>query len=166
MHDYLIGANYILILGATLIALNYLSNINKLAVYIFGLLAALFGLIGEYIPDSLGYFYYIGAGLTDLLVIYILSRIAHPTKLISKIQELCICFIAVNFAGWVMFMAYMEPIYYTALCFLLYSRMIIITKGDGNALGDNTMGGWYPRIFSSDNTGTYSLQPNKKETRN
>jgi len=135
MHDYIIAANYLLILVATLIALNYLPNINKLAVYIFCFLAALFGLLGELIPDSYGYFYYIGAGLTDLLVIYVLSRIAHPTKLISKIQELCINFIAVNFIGWAMFMLYMEPIYYTGLCFLLYLRMITITNGGAKCFG-------------------------------
>ncbi len=166
MHDLLIGANYLLILGSTLIALCYLSNTNRLGIYVFCFLATLFGLVGQLIPDNLGYFYYIGAALTDLLIVYVLSRLANPTKLISKIQELCILFIAANFAGWVMYMAYLEPIYYTVLCFLLYSRMILITNGGVYDLGNNPMDSGYIRFFSNDNANSYVVHQDKTEPRN
>jgi len=166
MHNYLIIANYILILVAALVAVKYLSNTNKIAVYIFCFLAALFGLIDHYIPNELGFISYMAAALTDLLVIYLLTRLANPTDLISKIQKLCIYFIIVNFVGWIMYMAYMEPIYYTGLCLLLYLRMIVIANGSGNALGNNSIVRWGASLFSGNRVSNYNLSTNKTETGN
>ena len=166
MHNTLVEINYLLILASAIIALIYLSERDKIAVYVFCLLCASFGLLERYIPDSLGTLCYLAAATTDLLIIHILSKINKPTKLILKIQDLCLYFIGANFIGWLAFMSYLEPIYYTALCTLLYLRMLIIIGGNSDSIRSFAMDSGMPSISSDNHSFNYNEKQNKKEIRN
>ena len=165
MHSVIANTNYLLILAPALIALVYFGNNESKAVYIFCFLCAAYGLLEEKIPDELGLIAYLGSAYTSLSINRALSKYVNPTEMISKIRTLCWWFIAANLLGWVAFMKYIDPIYYTAVCALLYSRMIIIVGGHANAIRNNTLDGGYIRIFGHNNASSCVTQTIKTETR-
>ena len=166
MHNALADINYLLIFAASMIALLCLGERDKVAVYIFCFLSALYGIVEGYIPDSLGTVAYLGAALTSRIIIYALSRYIKPTRFIVNIQTLCLCFIAADFVGWVAFMNYMDPAFYTVVCAALYSWMIIIIGGRTNAFRNRAMDSRIISFLSNNNSVNNNSKAHKKEIRN
>jgi len=151
-----------LIVFAGLVLLN---NENKLAVCIFSLAVLMFDIVDNLIPKSL---YYIGAAVTDLIIIVALTRFAHPTELIVKLQNISIRFIYINLFGWFSFMLYFSPNAYNLLCAALYAwTLITIFRGrDKNVLGNNAVGRRRLGFRSHDYPSGDTMQTNQKATTN
>jgi len=120
--------------------------IDKLALSVFCFAVLSFNIAGHYIPNEYGQLYYLLAAIVDLSLIIILSKMSAITSLITKIQQVCKAFIAVNFIGWALFMLYYEPILYEIMCGVLYAYLLTLTlaskeRGD---VGYFTMDRWSP----------------------
>ena len=128
----------------------FLQGNNSMAIYLFSFAVLFFGFIGALIPDNYGYFYYLFAAATDLAIIYALSLLTSPTKLIAKLQNACIVFVALNAYGWVVYMLYITPISYNLLCLTTYIWVYftILTGEDNHVVGNTSMGRWIPSFLS------------------
>ncbi len=147
-----------------LFAFKYLNAVGKLSVYIFCAVALVFNSVSRYIPDEHGEYYYLLAGLIDLLIIYSLSRIKNPTKTTIIIQSWCAIFIITNFIGWVIYMLYYPSTAYDYLCSITYVLMLLtIIKGqkDGNINMDWNRPSLFRYIYGS----TIAMSRNSTTTR-
>ncbi len=145
------------------IAMLYLNAVGKLSVYIFCAAVSIFNAIGFYIPDEYGVYYYLLAALTDLLIIYSLSRIKKPTKTTIIVQRWCAVFIANNLIGWVIYMMYYPPVIYAYLCSATYALILLtIIKGQRN--GNINMDWNRASFFSTNYNGVIAMSSNKKAT--
>lgn len=107
------------------------------------------------VPDSWGTMYFISAALTDLFIIYLLTK-PQPTELITQIQAICIAFILLNFMGWISYMLYFSPELYDFLCAVLYAMMLItVTTRKTGYVGSDTMDSMDTGFLSHNPTGLY-----------
>jgi hypothetical protein len=168
IQEPLIILDLVLIFLISMVALVGLKERESVNIYIFCLFSLMFNVIGDRIPAEYGSFYYIGAAATDLSIIYILSKLFRISQITIKIQQVCKLFITVNFIGWIMFMMYESPIYYNALCTILYLYTLSTTTitGVNNAMGDNAMDGGIFSVFSHTHSVSNITPPNQKEARN
>lgn len=159
--------NTALIVCCFFVAVFKLHGNNRHAAFILLFLTIFFNMIGDLIPAAYMTFYYTGAALNDLLIIYILSLFTYPTKLIILFQRLSLGFIFVNLIAWVLYMLYVSYTEFIMMYTVMYLGLLltISSSGDYHALGDSAMDGRYPRFFSNHPARNYVLQTHKNETR-
>jgi len=145
-----------------------LNESNRFAVLVLCFLTMFFNMVGSLIPASHMVFYYVGAMLNDLLIIYALSMIYKQTKLVESLIRINIGFIFINLISFGLYMLYVPYTEFTLMYTAMYIGILltIISNGDRYAMGSDAVDNGYPRIFSSDNSVNYALQTNKKETGN
>lgn len=141
---------------------------DRASIAVFSVCVILFAIVGAKIDDAYALLYYLGAAATDLLIIFILSRMAYPTRLTVQLQTACQRFIYLSSFGWVMYLVYVPPELYNFLCTLLYAWTIgvILNGGNRNVLGNNAMDRGSTRVFSSNHTRSFTVQTNKMAGRN
>lgn len=168
MHSYLVILDVFLILTMVIVSIGFLKERQSINVYIFCLFCLIFNTADKYIVEPYGAFGYVGAALTDLLIIYILSRLVHISEVTLKIQRVCKIFITVNFCGWILYMLGEPPIYYKSLCSVLYlfTLATITISGVKNVLGNNAMDLRFFSIFSNTRSSIYVEKADSKEARN
>ena len=109
---------------------------NRYSILVFAALCGLFQFASDNLGESWGYAYYLGAAVTDLLIILAISNTAKPTQTIINLQKLALWFIYVNCFGWVIYELYYPPMVYDALSLALFVSVIIISiKKGGNNVG-------------------------------
>lgn len=157
--------NNILIFLCAFAALFTLNEKNQLAVYVLCFLTVVFNIVADQIPASQMTYYYLGAGMNDVLIIYILSRFRRTTKLIDLMQRICIGFIAVNFIGWVLYMLYVSYTEFILMYTVIYLGLLltILSNGDNYVIGNNAMGSRRVRIFSNNPSSDYIIPTHQKE---
>jgi hypothetical protein len=101
--------------------------------------------------------YYLSAGGGALLIIVALKRLAHPTPTVFALVRICLASLVLNFAGWIMWRAYLPPEPYNAAMFCVFSwaLVILLSRDKQDASGGRlTMDLWragfrryaYPRV--------------------
>jgi len=105
--------------------------------------------------------YYVVAALFDLLLITFASNIhIHQTV---AIQKLCIISIAANFAGWLMWLLYLDPFAYNAVFVAIYIyALIILTGRDDENVGDDAECGNDIIFFSNSNSSIKNMLKHKR----
>ncbi len=129
-----------------LLAMFCLNQVGRFSVYTFCGAVSVYNVAGYYIPDDYAVLYYPFAALTNLFIVYILSKIEKPTKTTIVVQNWCVVFIINNLIGWAIFMLYYSPIAYTCLNVITYILMLLtIVKGhrDGNNNMDWNRSGFF-----------------------
>jgi hypothetical protein len=131
---------YMLIITA-MGATSYLQKTNERMVvaFIFTFVVLGFDFISHMV-DIPPFFYYIAAGILDLMVILIISNLNKLCRLSDDILLISLISIAYNFAGFVMFNAGQEDLVYRAMYLILYGwALFVLMRGepenDGNAKG-------------------------------
>lgn len=155
----------ILSIAASYLVLN---ESNRLAVLVLCFLTLFFNMIGSLIPAGYMVFYYVGAMLNDLLIIYALSMISKQTKLIELLIRINIGFIFVNLIAFGLYMLYVSYVEFTLMYTVMYIGILltIITNGDRYVLGSDSVGSGYFGVSSGNRSGAYIIPKNKAETRN
>ena len=168
MYESLVIVDILLILTMIIVSMFFLEDRQSINVYIFCLFCLIFNAVDKYIPEPYGGLAYIFAALTDLLIIYILSRLSHVSEVTLKIQRICKMFITVNFIGWILYMLYEPPIFYKALCTSLYFYGLITTTISGvkNVFRNSSMDWRVFSIFSHTRSSYHTEKANKEEARN
>lgn len=114
---------------------------DRYSILVFAALCGLFQFASDNLGESWGYAYYLGAAITDLLIILAISNTTRPTPTIINLQKIALWFIYTNFFGWIIYELYYPPMVYDALCLALFISVIIcaIKKGGSNVgiLADN-----------------------------
>ncbi len=112
-------------------------NARFIAVSCFVFTAALHGAIAQ-LPFMDSGLYYISAGGSNLLAVYILHRINHVSQIIIDLQIVCVVAFALNFYGFVIYMAYLPMDSYKQIFPAVYVLVLIalFRKDDGNVVGD------------------------------
>ncbi len=154
----------IIVLLTVLIAYKYLNTVGRTSVYTFSIAVLTFNSIGFYIPNEYGTYYYLFAALTDLFIIFQLSKIKHPTKTTIIIQKGCFAFILNNFIGWVVFMQYYPPLVYAILSTIIYATILtLIISGLKN--GSANMDRYRVGFFGFNAKSCHFMPSYKKEAR-
>ncbi len=158
------GIGITVITLTALFAMFYLNQVGRFSVYTFCGAVSVYNVAGYYIPDDYAVLYYPLAALTNLFIVYILSKIEKPTKTTIVVQALCVVFIINNLIGWTIFMLYYPPIAYTCLNVITYALMLLtIIKGqrDGNINMDWNRPSLFRYIYGS----TIAMYRNSTTTR-
>lgn len=94
-----------------------------------------------------GYSYYVMSAIFDLLVMISVSAIHIPQTI--SLQKLCIISIIANFAGWLMWLFYLDPAAYNAVFIAIYIyAIVILTSRDRSNVGDSAEFGGGVIFFS------------------
>ena len=105
------------------------------ALSLFTIPSLAFYLASDYIAES----HYVAAALVDLLIIYSLSRIAKPTNLVIGLALASMASMFINLIGWIMYLMYLEPVYYEMAGVAFYSIVILMSMKEGiNGIINNT----------------------------
>lgn len=160
--------NTALIFCSYLASLLTLSNKNMWAAFLLLTLTLSFNTIGDLITAENMYYYYWGAAMNDLVILYILSKFPKPTRLIKQMQRLSIGFIAVNIIGWALYEANVSYTEFILMYTFMYIGLLltILNNGDHHALGVNGMGSKGHLFFSNNPSRDYVISTHKKEARN
>jgi hypothetical protein len=110
----------------SIIALASTSRVNMWALTLFTIPSLLFYVVADYIQES----HYIFAALIDLFIIYSLSRIDEPTKLVAYLAIASLASMFINLIGWIIYMMYLEPVFYEMAGVLLYAVVIVLALWD------------------------------------
>jgi len=131
-----------------------------------GFLFLSFNLVGGQIPAAQMEFYYIGACLTDLLVIFILYRMVS-SDLIVSLQRICIGFIMINAIAFILYMLEVSYMEFTLMYTVMYLGLLatVLSNGGGRVFRNDTMGGWSGWNTISSNPRNLALPTNKAKTR-
>jgi len=97
------------------------------ALTMFTIPSLLFYTAADYIQVS----HYLFAALIDLSIIYALSRISEPTRLVSYLAIACLASMFINLIGWILYMMYLEPVYYEMAGVVLYAVVIVLALWEG-----------------------------------
>ena len=80
------------------------------------------------------------SGLVDLFLIYAIPFLLKG-KLCDDIQILCLFDIALNFVGWLLYLAYAPPVIYDTLSWTLtyiqWGRLLVTDENNANYMGRN-----------------------------
>lgn len=119
------------------------SNARVIAVSCFVLTATLHGAIAQF-PFMDSGFYYVSAGMFNLLTVYILFKINHVTRLITDLQTICAVAFGLNIYGYVIYMAYLPTDSYQELFPVVYwlALIALLRKDEGDAVGGNDKSGF------------------------
>jgi hypothetical protein len=110
-----------------------------------------------------GAWYYIGAALVDLTALWVLAQIKPVPLLAIRLQYLCLASIVLNFIGWAMWFAYLEPALYDTAFIALYlvALYVLLKKDQADELGGFTVCSGLSRI----RVGPRSRHRNRNENR-
>lgn len=136
-----------------------LKSESMLAVLCFCGFCLLYGNAETHIENN--YLYYLAAALTDLTIIYYLSKILKPTDIIISIQTICEAFIYINLYGFIVYWLDFEAIIYSTSCELIYLAALLSTLfqgGHGGHRNNNLHSNFYPYYHAS----KIVLRQNKK----
>lgn len=163
-----VDVNTALVFCSYLASFLTLSGKNMWAAFSLLTLTIAFNKIGDLITAENMYYYYWGAAMNDLVILFMLSRFNKQTKLIKEMQRLCIGFAVVNLIGWTLYeleVSYTEFILmYTAMYVGLL--LTILNNGGLHVLGVNGMGSKGHLFFSNNPSHDYVISTHKKEARN
>lgn len=101
--------------------------------------------------------YYLSAGVGALGIIVALKLLPHPPRVALTLVRICLVSIVLNFAGWVMWWAYLPPGPYNAaiFCVFVWALVTLLSKDKQDESGGRlTMDLWragfhryaYPRV--------------------
>lgn len=156
------------LLGALIIAMALLSfTRHGKDRYIILAFAALCGFF-QLISNSLGnYQYYLGAAITDLIIINLISKIVKPTATIINLQKIALWFIYVNTIGWIIYELYYPPFLYNTICLALFISALVVAvrKGGDSGLGSITSNSNDFTIRGGYNSCNTQMQVYKKKVR-
>lgn len=80
------------------------------------------------------------AGLVDLTLLYAVPMLLKG-KLCDDMQMLCFFYIGLNFAGWLLYMAYAPPVIYNTtawvLTYIQWGRLLVTDETNANHMGRN-----------------------------
>lgn len=140
---------------------------NKISILIFAAICGFFQFFHNKIYYLVGSDYYLGAALIDLSIIYFLSTISSPTKLICMLQKACLWLIYMNLFGWIIYEAYIEPLIYNILCESLFVAVLLISinKRKKDGLDNNSIYSNSGLFFSNNPSCALEVQINKEKTR-
>ena len=116
---------------------------NKNSALIFALFYTIQEVAWSNNPDN-GHLYFGISSLSDFILIYVLGSLHVVSKLTTRLMDVCVGFIIVNFIGWVMWMCYLPLTLYQGVCVLLYLAAItnLLNRGH-NQHGNYNMGSWH-----------------------
>lgn len=120
---------------------------RKFTAFVFSVVAGIHAVMALNLD---GIAYYGSAALFDYAVILMIGKLANTSKAIDDIQNICIVSIALNGIGWVMWMAYLDPVAYNAAFISLYAWTIIVLmkrERPHDGRGDK-MGAWVRNLLS------------------
>lgn len=138
------------------------------ATNIFVILTGAYSVPAWFIPESQGLVYYLGAAVTDLLIIFMINYLKLTSSIAIKLQRISKLFIAVNFIGWVFWMLYTKPFIYNSLSSILYLSaifFILTNRNSKNADDSDRLVSGNVRFFSDIHSRDNSLSQYKKATR-
>ena len=119
-----------------------LDKVSLWAMAMFTIPSLLFYFIANYIQES----HYVIAAAIDVFVIYGLSMIDRPTRIVRYLAIASLASILINFGGWIAYRAYLDPIYYEGSGIALYAAVILSTlwsASDGHANNNRKNGGFH-----------------------
>ena len=117
-----------------------------------------------YLSHHDGLAYYSSAAILDLVLLAMLGFLKPATKTIVQLQTVCILSIMANFAGWVLWMLYLSPIYYNGMFVCIYTlALFVLLEKEGRDVGIYTLDSWrlsffgdrHSRIFDIDKHGDF-----------
>ncbi len=157
-----------LLVGLIAVSALYCRGQDRLAVSLFSLGVLSFSWVGGRLDDYDGTVFHALAYAFDLLVIFLLSKIAYPTSIIVNLQTVCRRFIYINVLGWVAYMLYFPPIAYNWACSVLYAWILltILAGSRTNDKRDNAVGGGLVGVYRGNPSGGFTMQTNKKAAGN
>ena len=158
-----------MITGFLIVALAALSLTRKdedrYSILVFAALCGFFQFISDDISDSSGYAYYLGAAIVDLLIIILISKAVKQTATLINLQKIALWFIYTNTAGWITYELYYPPIFYDALCLVLFVAAIYVAakKGGNRDLGSFTDNCNDFAVYRGYNTCNTQMQKNQEK---
>ena len=99
-------------------------NQSRFALLLFALLCLSYDFFESSIDNN--YLYYISAAFIDLIIIKILSLVSKPNNTNLLLQKICLCFICVNFLGYLIYYLDLPSVIYSFLSSVLYMTVLII----------------------------------------
>ncbi len=139
-----------MILAAVLVLIALASVVQPnagrlLAACIFGSLTLIYGGISG---GLVGSEYYIGAAMTDLAILILVSGIYPMPRLVQRIQSICVVSIALNFLGWSMWFFYLPPAAYdwAFIGLYIYAVYALVKKDHDDVVGGGTVHSWFSRL--------------------
>jgi len=113
---------------------------NRYSILIFAAFCGFFQFASDNLGESWGFVYYLGAAITDLLIIMAISKPIKLTLTIINLQRIALWFIYANTIGWIIYELYYPPLFYDALCLALFIAALVVAvkKGGNGELGDIT----------------------------
>lgn len=162
-----VEVNMALIFCCYLASFLTLNGKNTLAAFLLLTLTLIFNKIGDLITAEHMYYYYLGAAMNDLVIIFMLSKFPKPTKLIKEMQRLCIGFIVVNLIGYTLYEARVSYTEFILMYTAMYAGLLltILNNGGHHAFRDNGMGSKGHIFFSNNPSRDYVISTHKKEAR-
>ena len=97
---------------------------SLLSLFLFSLLCLSYDAFESFIKNN--YFYYIAAAFVDLLIIKILSKVLNPNNTNLLLQKICIFFICINLAGYLIYYLDLPAVIYSFISSVLYMTVLII----------------------------------------
>jgi len=138
---------------------------DRYSILVFAALCGFFQFASDNISDSSGYSYYLGAATIDLLIITLISKAVKPTATLINLQKIALWFIYANTVGWVIYELYYPPIFYDALCLVLFVAAIYVAgkKGGNCDLGSFTDNSNDFAFYRGYNTCNTQMQKNQEK---
>lgn len=140
---------------------------DRQSILIFAALCGFFQFFHHEIYYLVGYQYYLGAAIADLLIIEALYRVKKPTKAICTLQRACIWFIYLNLFGVIIYEAYIDPLVYNILCQSLFVAVLLafINTGKKDGLGNHSLHSNSGLIFCGNHSYALKIQGNQEAQR-
>lgn len=96
-----------------------------------------------------GFVYYASAAAGALAVILATSFLADPPRTVLTLHRICLASIVLNFAGWLLWRAYLPPDPYNTamLGVFIWALITFISRDKQDAMGgDTTLGRWLASV--------------------
>jgi hypothetical protein len=118
----------IVAMGATTFAQK--TNDMMFAAYVFTGSILMFDFVSHFVEMDT-FYYYITAGLIDVLVLNILVRLVNPCRLAYDLAIISFISIGYNFVGFIMLYQGLEDTVYRFMYFVLYGwAFYVLTRGE------------------------------------
>lgn len=116
-----------------------------LAACIFSTLTILYGGISS---GLVGSEYYIGAAMTDLVILILISGVYPMPSLVGRLQAVCIASIVLNFLGWSMWFFYLPPLAYdwAFIGLYVYAVYALVKRDHDDVVGRGSVHSWFSRL--------------------
>jgi len=153
----------LLILSILIASINR-TNHERVAIFSFCAYCAFSQYLLGLISVSNSFWYYLGSAITELLIIFTLSKISRPTQLIEDIQAICLWFAYLHVFGWILFESRFSHGIYDLLCGILFVLVFVrMNTGKRDNVGNTTICSGRRSIFSGNTESDLPLQANQAE---